>query len=383
MGCSRLGTGEDKAAVQKEIAVSEARCVAPDCTGSEVRAAYDRGGMPAVRALQAEKEAQLRAASFQAWNWGSPTPSVNSWGSSPASATNNTWSASPPVAPPSSSWSTPVLSVSPPASSPAPWPAGAGYSGGGSSGWSPPPATVPPPAIVTPSPPVITQQPTARSSVTQEGGRGEVSQTPSASPQTGTGPTSFQPANSDDYGGITHSRTSHQSAKHGTVVRETSTAIYEGLTTNPRKAAAAEDRRNLQEFRKEHELKGTTDEAGHKLRLSWGIPLGSTPEAVASDRDNLSRQSAAVNRGANREVDGKDAWFVSEYFKAEDKIMAWLESHPDQRLRVSVTTVSFPDKRGDREAYRLIQVALPDGTCPAELLDLTLTPFANPVWKKR
>ena len=63
VGCSRLGTSEDKVAVQKEVAVAEARCVAPDCTGSEVRAAYDRGGMAAVRALQAEKEAQLRAAS--------------------------------------------------------------------------------------------------------------------------------------------------------------------------------------------------------------------------------------------------------------------------------------------------------------------------------
>lgn len=131
MGCSRLGTGEDKAAVQKEIAVSEARCVAPDCTGSEVRAAYERGGMPAVRMLQAEKEAQLRAASFQAWNWGSPTTSINSWGSPPAPTTHNVWSASPPVSPPSSSWSGSSWSTSPEASPLPPWSAGSGYSSGG------------------------------------------------------------------------------------------------------------------------------------------------------------------------------------------------------------------------------------------------------------
>ncbi len=61
MGCTRLGTAEDKAAVEKQVQVAEAKCVAPDCTGAEVERAFELGGMPAVRALQAEKEAEARA----------------------------------------------------------------------------------------------------------------------------------------------------------------------------------------------------------------------------------------------------------------------------------------------------------------------------------
>lgn len=64
MGCNRLGTAEDKEVVQKELAVAEAKCHAPDCSGAEVQAAFERGGMPAVLALQASKEANRLNALF-------------------------------------------------------------------------------------------------------------------------------------------------------------------------------------------------------------------------------------------------------------------------------------------------------------------------------
>ena len=64
MGCNRLGTAEDKEVVQKELAVAEAKCHAPDCSGAEVQAAFELGGMPAVLALQASKETIRQNALF-------------------------------------------------------------------------------------------------------------------------------------------------------------------------------------------------------------------------------------------------------------------------------------------------------------------------------
>ena len=63
MACGRLGTGEDKVAVEKavEAAVTVARFAAPDLSGAEVRAAFERGGMSAVLALQAERAAARAA----------------------------------------------------------------------------------------------------------------------------------------------------------------------------------------------------------------------------------------------------------------------------------------------------------------------------------
>jgi len=58
VGCNRLGTDEDEQAVQEAQEVARLRCEAPDCSSSEVEREYKQGGEPAVRALQARKEAE-------------------------------------------------------------------------------------------------------------------------------------------------------------------------------------------------------------------------------------------------------------------------------------------------------------------------------------
>lgn len=90
MGCNRLGTEEDKAAVQKEVAIAEARCHAPDLSGNEVQLAFERGGMPAVLALQAAREAERRSAEMQQTarfgsDWNQETLSVSKSGDSGSS----------------------------------------------------------------------------------------------------------------------------------------------------------------------------------------------------------------------------------------------------------------------------------------------------------
>ena len=312
MGCSRLGTSEDKAAVQKEVAVAEARCVAPDCSGSEVRAAYDRGGMAAVRALQADKEAQLRAASSQAWNWGSPTPSANSWGSSPAPATHNTWSASPPVAPP--------------ASPPPRWSAESDYSGGGymsnpgnaqsssasgeSSGWSPPVGSSPPPASSSPpvvSPPIVTpdarQETQRQESQRQEAARKEQA---TAHPD----PVNYQLASpKSEWKDVPLTSLLAAANKPGDfqVQRTGNSLSIEGFLIDNRGADRSSQEKKLQDqVLRSAPADGQKWNAGHLIAHMFG-GHGLDNLVLMLQRTNIS-YVGAVEKGISRELKGSDVY---------------------------------------------------------------------------